>query len=278
MGITNRGKHFYRALKHKNKIVMEIYKSDSLLNRCVEHVVGEASSYEGQFLILPANIKEKILQLMSKRGTISDNNIAEILYERVRCLDLSDCDITDNSLEIIAHKCSSLRKIDLNSLRKTPRTAITSSGIIMLAEHCRYLSVVYLRRCTGVNDEAISALAQNCPLLRDLNVGGCPLITDVGLRSLGEHAKNLSSINLTRTNITDYGVIQLVEGPGGRQLKELHLAHCEALTDDSMEAVTQFCPNINILLFHGCPNISERSREAMEQIQSPMKQVTWTIY
>ena len=32
--------------------------------------------------------------------------------------------------------------------------------------------------------------------------------------------------------------------------------HCSALTDESIEAVIQYCPNVTILLFHGCPNMT----------------------
>lgn len=31
---------------------------------------------------------------------------------------------------------------------------------------------------------------------------------------------------------------------------------CANLTDESVEAVIQFCPQISILLFHGCPHIT----------------------
>ena len=31
---------------------------------------------------------------------------------------------------------------------------------------------------------------------------------------------------------------------------------CVALSDDAIEAVMQFCPNISILLFDGCPRLT----------------------
>jgi len=36
---------------------------------------------------------------------------------------------------------------------------------------------------------------------------------------------------------------------------------CRHLTDESVEAVAQFCPNLNILIFHGCSNITGRMFE-----------------
>jgi len=31
---------------------------------------------------------------------------------------------------------------------------------------------------------------------------------------------------------------------------------CRRVTDDAIEMLAHFCPQINILIFHGCPNIT----------------------
>ena len=51
----------------------------------------------------------------------------QILHDKVRVLDLTECDISDAALHVIGSKCPLLRKIDLNST-KVPRTSITSDG------------------------------------------------------------------------------------------------------------------------------------------------------
>jgi hypothetical protein len=38
--------------------------------------------------------------------------------------------------------------------------------------------------------------------------------------------------------------------------QELHMNHCESLTDEAVEAVVQFCPQINVFIFNGCPRIT----------------------
>ena len=75
------------------------------------------------------------------------------------------------------------------------------TGLVSLAVGCRYLQVVYLRRCVNVGDDAIVALARNCRQLRDLNLGGCTLVTDASLLALAEHSSLLSSINFSRANV-----------------------------------------------------------------------------
>lgn len=38
--------------------------------------------------------------------------------------------------------------------------------------------------------------------------------------------------------------------------QEIHMGHCVNLTDEAVEAVLTCCPQIRILLFHGCPLIT----------------------
>lgn len=240
--------------------------------------------YIPQFLTdisqLPASLKHRIFFLMLKRGLVTDQNIAQLLSDKIRVLDLRDCDISDNALLEIAKVCCYLQNIDLNAL-KDSRTNITSQGLVTLVRGCPNLQVVYLRRCVNVTDEAIVQLSKCCRYLRELNIGGCPLVTDQSLCALGENCSRLSSINFSKANVTDDGVLSLVQGDCAESLKEIHLDGCVHVTDDSVEAIVQFCPNISILIFHGCPNTTNRSRLALEEIpatRSKMAQLTWTIY
>jgi len=38
--------------------------------------------------------------------------------------------------------------------------------------------------------------------------------------------------------------------------QEIHMDGCFEMTDEAVEAAVQFCPNLSILLFHGCPKIT----------------------
>lgn len=58
------------------------------------------------------------------------------------------------------------------------------------------------------------------------------------------------------------------------------MGHCVNLTDEAVEAVLTCCPQICILLFHGCPLITDHSREVLEQLVdlNKLKQVMWTVH
>ncbi|XP_033739686.1 protein AMN1 homolog [Pecten maximus] len=255
-------------------------KVTTLLDGCVDCLVGNLSTRVDGIEMLPGNLKDKCLYLMSKRGSVTDTNISKVLHENLKVLDLSECEVSDTGLQHLT-KCSQLKKLDLNSA-KLSRSEITSEGIVNVAQACAQLQTVYLRRCINLTDDAVIALSTSCPQLRLLNIGGCHQLTDQSLLSLGQNSHFLKSINFSKTKVTDNGVIGLVTGNCSKTLKEVHMDGCVNLTDEAVEGVLQFCPQISILLFHGCPKITEQSRQALEQLtldrKTPMKQVTWTIY
>ncbi|XP_071494484.1 protein AMN1 homolog [Diadema antillarum] len=251
----------------------------TLFSASLLSVIKQLPCFISQLDNMPVNIKDKLLHLMSKRGLITDANVSKVVHKRTRILDLSESEVSDRALQRIG-VCRNLRKIDLNS-SKGERAEITSEGIHALARSCPLLSVAYLRRCVNITDEAVVTLAQSCRQLVELNLGGCPRLTDESLLAIGQNCRTLRSLNVSKTQVTDEGIISLCMGVCKQSLMELHLNNCVLLTDESVEAVVNFCPRIAILLFHGCPLITDQSRQALEMVQgqgSKMRQVTWTIY
>jgi hypothetical protein len=53
-----------------------------------------------------------------------------------------------------------------------------------------------------MNDDAVVAIATNCPHLTNLNLGGCHQLTDGSLFSLAKESRNLSSLNVSHTQVT----------------------------------------------------------------------------
>ncbi|XP_030843779.1 protein AMN1 homolog [Strongylocentrotus purpuratus] len=251
----------------------------SLFSVSLLSVIKQLPCFLSQLDNLPINVKDNLLHLMSKRGLLTDTNVAKVIHKRTRILDLSESSVSDRALLRLG-VCRNLWKIDLNT-SKGERTDITDQGIQALATSCPYLSIVYLRRCVSLEDPSTIALAQSCHQLMELNLGGCIRLSDASLQAIGQNCRMLKSLNISRTKVTDEGIFSLCNGVCKQSLKELHLNNCIHLSDEAVEAVVNFCPKIAILLFHGCPCITDRSRQALEMIQGPgskMKQVTWTIY
>uniref|UniRef100_A0A8D2LD66 Antagonist of mitotic exit network 1 homolog n=1 Tax=Varanus komodoensis TaxID=61221 RepID=A0A8D2LD66_VARKO len=231
----------------------------ALLDICLDTFTRNISRYAADIKPLPPNIKDKLIKLLSVQGRITDSNISMVLHPAVEALDLRDCDISDNGLQQL-YNCKQLKKINLNVWKRT-RATITSVGVAALAVSCPYLREVYFKRCSNLTDSGVLALALNCPLLQIVNIGGCFSITDTSLQALGQNCQSLHSVDFSST-------------------QEIHMDQCVNLTDVAVEAVLTCCPMIYILLFHGCPLVTDRSREALEQLvgSNKFKQISWTVY
>nr|XP_006817467.1 PREDICTED: uncharacterized protein LOC100370660 [Saccoglossus kowalevskii] len=142
-----------------------------------------------------------------------------VIHNKVRELDLSECDITDDGLRILA-LCKQLRKIDLNAA-KEDRTTITSVGVQYLAMSCPILHTVYLRRCRNITDDAIITISQHCRQLMQLNIGGCQQLTDTSLMALGQNCRMLKCVNFNQTRVIH------------SKVRELDLSECD-ITDDGL--------------------------------------------
>nr|XP_015006880.2 protein AMN1 homolog isoform X1 [Macaca mulatta] len=249
-----------------------------LLDLCLWCFMKNISRYLTDIKPLPPNIKDRLIKIMSMQGRITDSNISEILHPEVQTLDLRSCDISDAALLHLSN-CRKLKKLNLNS-SKGNRVSVTSEGIKAVASSCSYLHEASLKRCCNLTDEGVVALALNCQLLKIIDLGGCLSITDVSLHALGKNCPFLQCVDFSATQVSDSGVIALVSGPCAKKLEEIHMGHCVNLTDGAVEAVLTYCPQIRILLFHGCPLITDHSREVLEQLVGPnkLKQVTWTVY
>uniref|UniRef100_U3FXI0 Protein AMN1 homolog n=1 Tax=Micrurus fulvius TaxID=8637 RepID=U3FXI0_MICFL len=248
----------------------------SLLELCLHCLTRNISRYAADIKSLPPNIKDKLIKSLSVEGRITDTNIRMILHPAVEALDFRDCDISDYALQQLCN-CRHLKKISVN-VWKNNRLTITSEGVAALALSCPYLREASFQRCSNLTDSGILALALNCPLLQIINIGGCSNITDTSLQALGQNCRSLHSVDFSSTQVTDDGVIALVSGMCSNNLKEIHMERCVNLTDVAVEAVLTYCPLIYILLFHGCPLITDQ--EAVDQLVrlKKFKQVSWTVY
>ncbi|XP_075838325.1 protein AMN1 homolog isoform X1 [Microtus pennsylvanicus] len=249
-----------------------------LLELCLRCLIINISRYISNIKYLPPNIKDRLIKIMSTRGRITDSNINEVLHSEVQRLDLRSCDISDLALQHLC-RCRKLKALNLKSSREH-RNSITSEGIKAVASSCSDLHEISLKGCCNVTDEGVLALALNCQLLKIIDLGGCLGITDMSLHALGKNCPFLQCVDFSTTQVSDSGVAALVSGPCAKQLEEINMGYCINLTDKAVEAVLTACPQIRILLFHGCPLITDHSREVLEQLvgSRKLKQVTWSVY
>lgn len=121
--------------------------------------------------------------------------------------------ITNSSLQSLALHATQLRSIDLSFIR-----FVDASGLAPLcAAAGPRLRHILLRKCVGVDDDALRALSP-CVNLHTLDVSYCPRVTDNGMRYFLKHA--------------------------GRSLQFFAVAHDSSLSDATFEAVGMYCESL----------------------------------
>ncbi|XP_056138235.1 protein AMN1 homolog isoform X2 [Lampris incognitus] len=246
---------------------------DSLFNICAGCVATSADYFLDDIKNLPEGIKDKLMQIMTARGTVTDFNISQLLHPGIQLLDLQCCQVSDLALQQIC--CPRLKTLLLDGCQR-----ITSEGVITLVSSCPSLQKFILENCVGVTDEAVRALAHNCRDLEVLCLRGCSTIGDGALLALAENCRLLHTVLLSGTQVTDVGITGLVTGLCSNTLHELQVARCPNLTDATVTAVFKNCPKLKRFVFTDCPHITDRLWVPLEDFlgRSKIQDVTWTVY
>jgi len=81
----------------------------------------------------------------------------------IRCLVLSETNVSDEGLFAIASKCTQLQSLHLEICRD-----ITDEGVIAISKKCKKLEQIFLCDSMQVGDEAVIALVKNCPEMHSI--------------------------------------------------------------------------------------------------------------
>ncbi|KAI9142931.1 hypothetical protein BKA69DRAFT_1123695 [Paraphysoderma sedebokerense] len=126
---------------------------------------------------------------------------------------------------------------NLQFLKLPGCSQITDETLYSVAIHCKNLKFLDLRACSHVSDKGLTVVARNCPSLYHINVGRVDrshLVTDVTLFELAANCKNLNTVGLAGTKITNRGFIKLMEGSCKDTLERVSLNNCGGITDYSI--------------------------------------------
>jgi len=274
---------------------MSYYSIPSLLSLSLDSLTKPSSNLTltEEFTILPPNLKDPLRKVFLKRG-LSGSQLSTLLHPKVTELDLSDSLMTAELLTALTC-CQHLRKLNLNTsfvyLKKMQdkSQAVTagppdSTQVAELISKNCHLAILYMRNLTCVTDSVISSLP---PSVTHLDLGGCGAVTDCGVEQIANLCPRLISLSLARTRVTDKGLAKMGEGESGKTIKEVRLDGCRDITDRGIE---DFLAGIGrngssvleILIFHKCPKVTDRSRQVLEEFLMEagghVRQLTWTVY
>ncbi|GJP32042.1 hypothetical protein CLOM_g16586 [Closterium sp. NIES-68] len=179
-------------------------------------------------------------------------------------LDLTDCGISDSTLQGLQH-CPSLQSLKLGF-----DMDVTDAGLRSVAASCSSLTELDLYRCEGVSCTGIAAVARSCPQLLTLNLSYCQRIRDAALIAIGRHCPCLRNLEVRDApHVTSRGLMAIagqldvsqapqlacgaegsgqVEGGEGegrvagcRELLEVDVKQCSGVDDHGFIALAKGC-------------------------------------
>ncbi|XP_054783339.1 F-box/LRR-repeat protein 3-like [Prosopis cineraria] len=149
--------------------------------------------------------------------------------------------ITDSGISGIARGCPELVMINAAYC-----TAITDSSLLSLSQ-CSKLKTLEIRGCTLVTSIGLAAIANKCKLLTCLDIKKCYNIDDRGMISIAHFSQNLRQINFSYSSITDLGLLSLASLSS---LQTFTVFHVEGLTPRGLATALLACGGLKKVKLH----------------------------
>ena len=189
--------------------------------------------------------------------------------------------MTATNLKIMAERCTSLLQCMLGPV-SNPSEVLTT-----IARCATKLNDLDLTWNDHVTDVDLATIARSGTQLQRLSLQGCSLVTDTGVHHIATGCKKLVEIDLSRTSISDAGLINLVQQNRGltilgaiqcnitdkalyslmphcRNLEELYLSNT-FITDASFGIIVQYGNKLKKLGLVGCPLITAESFKRLQE-------------
>ncbi|GAN09211.1 hypothetical protein MAM1_0250c08733 [Mucor ambiguus] len=187
---------------------------------------------------------------------IKDKSINEPLQQigqhthKLEKLDIYICDyLSDSSIyTFITHNNQALTYLSLAGCNK-----ITDDAVLSVAQHCPKLEHLDLRACGLISDVSIQSIAKNCPNLHHLNVGRVRDREKITMKSINLIAQKtkVAVLGLAGCDITDECLILLAKCRG-RGLERISVNNCYRITNKSVRAYVDYCPNLSVFEMKEC--------------------------
>ncbi|KAI3699557.1 hypothetical protein L2E82_43956 [Cichorium intybus] len=208
--------------------------------------------YNGQFFgpLISGAKKLKTLKLLRCLGdwdrlletiATADNCLVEVHLERLQ--------VTDVGLSSLSN-CS---KLEILHIVKTPEC--TNTGVITVAEHCKYLRKLHIDgwRTNRIGNEGLIAIAKHSANLQELVlIGVNPNSTS--LEAIATNCQKLERLALCGSETISDGEISCIASKCVA-LKKLCIKGCP-VSDEGIEAFAWGCPNLVKIKVKKCKNVT----------------------
>lgn len=186
------------------------------------------------------HLKRVALENSRSVGAIGLTSIAQHCPDLMK-LSLSDCTIPDAAIIVVAEWCRKLQILYLYGVRN-----LTDTGLAALAKSNPGITSVTLfdLSCTGVSIEAFCVY---CPLIETLKIDGNKKIRDHLLPMMAAHLRHLRILYLCDGGITNEDIMQLAESCRELCSLNIHRNVAEPVSDEAIAVLVRRCSKLKEL-------------------------------
>ena len=165
--------------------------------------------------------------------------------KNIQRLDFRSCNLKSNFLNSALTSCINLKVLNLSSVE-----CLDMSVFQTLSLYCSKLVELNLSNAAEVDDRSLELICENCSVLEVIHL----------------------SCVITKCHITDSGIAKIAQRSGAT-LQRIHLVGCENLTDDSIHAISSYCPQIQEIDVQGCFKITDQALAYLSQASTGLKSI-----
>ena len=160
--------------------------------------------------------------------------------KKIYALDVSKCAwLGDGELRMLLNL---LPKVSILNLSEN--TQLTYRGFAEI-KNLHGLKTLSLAKCFQLEDDALNLILQGAQGLAELNLKGCRKLSDGSFKELGKRAPHLKKLILSRTSISDGGLVDMCFKC--QELTELELDHCLNITESGLFDCARIAGQLNLL-------------------------------
>jgi hypothetical protein len=180
------------------------------------------------------------LMILEGAGSLADEDWYVIVLCCPLLQEITDINVTESSIALIAQSCTRLRKVGFDC-----RMTMTEALVLALCTNAPNLVHVIhdSREEKSFTDETIQRLALHCPGLTALDIGAARL-TFASIHALALHCGQLRCLYLRMCSMNGPALIRLATACN---LHTLHLYDMSVITPAALDEIAVVCPNLRSL-------------------------------
>ncbi|XP_002124418.2 S-phase kinase-associated protein 2 [Ciona intestinalis] len=177
------------------------------------------------------------------------NPFSRVYYYTIHSLDLTNANISNNSLCIILMRCNQLRNISLEGLT-------ISHNVLSSLQSCILLQKLNLCLCKGMTESGMIHLLETCSQLRHLNMAWTNLCQSDPTQIISSLPRNIRRLNMSGflNTLKDGHVASIVRQCP--ELQELDISDSNKTTEESINHIMNVQKTLDSVNLSRCYAIS----------------------